>query len=103
MRGHVPEQVDRCRPGLVVPGVNLVVLGQVPALGGILLDFVVQWADQGVLDHLPGWVGELFEVQVRGREVLLGDTGEYHRPKVQGHLQDVLEVLREKEDWERGC
>ena len=103
MHGHVPEQVDRFRPGLVVPGVNLVALGQVPALGGILLGFVVQWADQWVLDHLPGWVVELCEVRVRGLEVLLGDMWEYHRPKVQGHPQDVLEVSREKEDWEREC
>ena len=57
MRGHLPGQVDCCRPGLGVPGVDQVVFGQVPALGGCLLDFGVQWADQGVLGHLPGRVG----------------------------------------------
>ena len=57
MRGHLPGQDDCRRPGLGVPGVDQGVFGQFPALGGVLLDFDVQWADQEVLGHLPGRVG----------------------------------------------
>ena len=57
MRGHLPGQDDCRRPGLGVPGVDQGVFGQFPALGGVLLGFGVQWADQEVLGHLPGRVG----------------------------------------------
>ena len=56
MRGHLPGQVDCCRPGLVVPGLQGVV-GQGLVGRGVLLGVGDHRADQVVLGHLPERVG----------------------------------------------